>query len=379
MLGNIGDFSPDHHAIFIAEVVEILVVLVMGQTDGVAAHLLHERHILLVHFTGNGIAQTLAVLMAGGAVEGVAAPVQEEALPGVNAEAADTEPGANLVHGLTVYGQGGHSGVQIGVFHPVPQVGVIQYQPAVFAGAGKDGVVLGVQNGDSDFTLTIRPGFYFNRCLAVFGRGSDLDTGRAIIRQGKVVLVHHQQGHIPVDAAVEGEVRLLGVDPVIDGVVHLHGQGVFLLQQGGDVRPEGGIAAVVGADHRIIQHHGGAGIDPLKLQPDLLAFGVKGGTKKGFLILAAAPPVVVAAVLPVYIVPCVGQVQHNRLTARLGELPVGHQLDASAQGGFLLFLKVPGKETAQINRRAYLGRCACHKTEWFFTRSMVIPALLYSF
>ena len=35
VLGDVGDLSPDHHAVLVTEVVEVLVVLVVGQSDGV--------------------------------------------------------------------------------------------------------------------------------------------------------------------------------------------------------------------------------------------------------------------------------------------------------------------------------------------------------
>ena len=83
--------------------------------------------------------------------------------------------------------------------------------------------------------------------------------------QCDVVLVHHQQAHIPVDAAVEGEVRFLGVNAVVDAVVHPHRELVFCLQQFRDLCPEGGVAAVMGAELLTVQQYGGTGVDALEL------------------------------------------------------------------------------------------------------------------
>ena len=86
----------------------------------------------------------------------------------------------------------------------------------------------------------------------------------------------------------------------------------------------------MGAELLTVQQHGGAGVDALKLQPDLLGVGVKGGLGEGGLVGAAAALVVVAAVLPVDMVPCMGQFHRRSLAVRTGKLPVFHQLGNSA-------------------------------------------------
>ena len=141
-----------------------------------------------------------------------------------------------------------------------------------------------------------------------------------------MVFVHHQQAHIPVDAAVEGEVRFLGVNAVVDAVVHLYRELVFCLQQFRDLCPEGGVAAVMGAELLTVQQYGGAGVDALKLQPYLLLCRVVHRCCKAGAVGAAAPPVIVAAVLTVPGVPCMGQLYGSGDAVRAGELPVLHEL-----------------------------------------------------
>ena len=63
VFGNVRDLRPDNHAVLVTQVVEILVVLVMGQSDGIAAHLTHEVHILLMHFRCQCVSNAFAVLM----------------------------------------------------------------------------------------------------------------------------------------------------------------------------------------------------------------------------------------------------------------------------------------------------------------------------
>ena len=50
----------------------------------------------------------------------------------------------------------------------------------------------------------------------------DLDGHSAVFGKGKVCSGHNMQRYIAVNAAVEGEVGLLGVDGVVVAVVHIH-------------------------------------------------------------------------------------------------------------------------------------------------------------
>ena len=55
-----------------------------------------QGHVFVVHLAGDGVAQALAVLMAGNAVQRVRLAVQKEALLGVNLEAAHAKAGGGL-------------------------------------------------------------------------------------------------------------------------------------------------------------------------------------------------------------------------------------------------------------------------------------------
>ena len=326
MLGDVGDLCPDHHAVLVAQVVEILVVLVVGQPDGVGTQLPDQRHVLIVHLPGDGIAQTLAVLMAGHTVKGIGPAVEEEALLCIHREAAQAHPGGHFVHRLAVLQQTNHTGVQVGVLHAVPQVGSIQIEGSIFAFALCNGAALGVQQLHRHGAAAFHQRFYLNvGAVLLQGRG-DLHAGIAKVSQCDVVFVHHQQAHIPVDAAVEGEVRFLGINAVVDAVIHPHRELVFCLQQFRDLCPEGGVAAVMGAELLTVQQYGGAGVDALKLQPYLLLCRVVHRCCKAGAVGAAAPPVIVAAVLTVPGVPCMGQLYGGGNAVRAGELPVLHEL-----------------------------------------------------
>ena len=126
MLGDVGDFCPRHKAVFIAQVVEILRVLVVGQAHGVGAHLAQQGHILVVLFFGQCVAKTLAVLMPRCAAQAVGTTVQDKALLRVKGNRAAAEIG---FHGIAAIERGLHF-VQIRVIDAVPQVDVLELERA---------------------------------------------------------------------------------------------------------------------------------------------------------------------------------------------------------------------------------------------------------
>ena len=119
---DVGNLCPDDKTLFITQVVEILCVLVVGQPDGVGTHFQNEGHVLLHHFVGQGNAGPLAVLMAGNAAQRIAAAVQDKALLGVKLKLAAAEPG----RGLLAIVQLGRYGVEEGIVHAIPQMGIVQ-------------------------------------------------------------------------------------------------------------------------------------------------------------------------------------------------------------------------------------------------------------
>src|SRR5699024_8151636 len=101
---------------------------------------------------------------------------------------------------------------------------------------------------DLDIAFPFHPGLDVDRGIGALDGGGDLHAAAAQIAQGDVVAGDHDEAYIPVDAAVEGEVGLLGIDGIVAAVVHRHGEGVVFCQDAGDVGPEGGVAAVMVQD-----------------------------------------------------------------------------------------------------------------------------------
>ena len=79
---DIGDLGPDDDAVFVAEVIKLLRVLVVGQAQRVRAKLADDGHIGLVILVRQGVALALEILMAADAAQRIAAAVEEEALFG---------------------------------------------------------------------------------------------------------------------------------------------------------------------------------------------------------------------------------------------------------------------------------------------------------
>ena len=63
-LGDLRDLCPDHDARGVAQVVEVLVVLVVGETDRGRADFLDQREVRLHHVGGDRVADPFPVLVA---------------------------------------------------------------------------------------------------------------------------------------------------------------------------------------------------------------------------------------------------------------------------------------------------------------------------
>ena len=120
--GDVGNLGPDHQALLIAEVVEGLGVLIVGQPDGIGTHLEDQGQVLLHHLFRDGNTHPLAVLVAGDAPQRVGPAIEEETLLRVNLEFAAAK--ADRLAFAVVQRSG--EGVEVGVIQTVPQVGVFQ-------------------------------------------------------------------------------------------------------------------------------------------------------------------------------------------------------------------------------------------------------------
>ena len=325
VLGDVGDLRPDDEATLVAEVIEILVVLVVGQTDGGGTHLADQVDVLGVVLRQQGVAEAHAVLMAADAPQGILPAVEDEAPLGVHGEAAHAEAGGNGVEdGLALQKLRAH-GVHVGIPLAVPEpdllndkihslcVGGVDFQLLTLGQEGvADGLALLTGGGED-----LDPG----AAVRALHGGGHMDAGGAVGGQIEVALGNADDLHAPVQTAVEGEVRHLGIDSAVGSVVHLDADGHLVSKLCGDVAAEAGVAAVV-VDQVLAAHkHVRAGVGGGDLQEHPLPCG-QVCPVDGLFVNALAPPVVAAAVHAVDGVPGVRQVHGLDLgKAVLAELP----------------------------------------------------------
>ena len=149
--GDVGNLRPDDQAPLVAQVVEHLVVLVVGQADGVRAHLADQVNVLPVMLGLQRVADAGAILVAAHAPQGIGLPVEEEALLRVDAEGAAAEADAARVQHVRAVPQFGMAGVQVGILPPVPQMHMLDGQHGLALAGGHGGIRHGlalVQQGD---------------------------------------------------------------------------------------------------------------------------------------------------------------------------------------------------------------------------------------
>ena len=322
-----GNLGPDGKAQLVAGIVEVLTVLIVGQTDRVGAQILDDLRVLIMILSGQGIALVQPVLMAGNAAQRGSHTVDGEAAVRGDRKAAHTGVEDDLVIGLIAAVQTGGDGVEVRLVHaPQHGLGDMQSDSRVARGAHGTGnlpavgvlkdvldgkVVTGV--GDKGLHGEVR--------AAVLGRlGGDHDAGAAVIVQIKVGLGDADQVDTAVQAAVEGKVS--------GGRVHRGGVLVADLNadlivtgnaEVGDVSAEAGVAALMGHGVPAVDAHGslqGCGGD-LNIQT---AAGQRlGGRLEGAGVDCGGAQIAAVAVHAVYGVPGMGQVDGLGFTLTLGE------------------------------------------------------------
>ena len=172
---------------------------------------------------------------------------------------------------------------------------------AVFRGYGFAFAMHG--HGDS---CRILPGFhgYGSAVFFQIHNGRHLDAGCAVPEQLKMLLGYRNQPDLPVQTAVEGEVRLLRIHAVAVLVADGDLQQVPVPQLSGQLRPEGGISALVVAKFFTVQKHFTGVCSAVQFQINAVSY--RFFRRKFPRIPAGAPVIIVAAVLSVHIVPGVG-------------------------------------------------------------------------
>ena len=228
----------------------------------------------------------------------------------INSKAAAAKAGGNFVYRFAVLQQSDRQGIQVRVLRAVPQVGVFYFDVGLCIGSVRIGfchrvaihIGDGKMHGAACRCSHIRRGSH--RGVSALHGGHHLHTGSAVVVQVKVALFHAQHGYIPVNAAVEGEIRHLGIYRFIGAVVCIDHQQV-LRQNFRQLGTEGGVAAVMLGNLPTVPVDCGAAVHAVELQ--VMHRGAAqfiGGECLG--VGALASVIVVATVLAVCAVPGVG-------------------------------------------------------------------------
>ena len=172
MLGDIGDLSPDHETLLVAEIVEILIVLIVSETDGGSSHLHNEVDILCVMLGEKGVTHAKTVLMAGYTAEGIFLAVEDKSVVGIDLEASAAETVANVIKNGLALNDLDLTAIEIGILASVPEVNVFNIENNLLVG-GLDLLKLVfflVVNGVNQFlTFAELGGVYLNGNVCISG------------------------------------------------------------------------------------------------------------------------------------------------------------------------------------------------------------------
>ena len=323
--GDVRDLRPDDEAVLIAQFVEIVVVLIMSKTHGIGAELQNEGDVLLVFAPPDGIAHARPVLMAGDAAQGTDAPVEKEALLGIEGDGAQPEGMRKAGNFSAVLQKDRRERVEAGTLDPLPKVRLLDLKedfPLCRRPRGGDDLTLFVRDRPVDGTALGREDVGNTGDLpAVLLKGRDLDAA-ADGREVEAGDVLDGEDDVAVDAAEEGEVGGLRIDVIAHRIVgdDLEHGALPLGEIGRDVELESRIAALVTADEGFIEIDGGRLVDAVEGEKDALVLRVVDGGKFKC-IGAGAAEVVVFAVRAVKSIPGVRERDGLRHLARLCKQP----------------------------------------------------------
>lgn len=375
--GDIRDFGPYDDAVPVAQIIEVLVVLIVGESYRVRTHLADQRHILVVLAIAQCVADAGAVLMACDGVERVGASVEYEPAAWIDTECAHAERYGHLVHdgavaarrvgvmimvtavdvavtldantlthmsiatmqpriiaagsvvaggrlAATVTDQRNPRRIPVGVIHPIPQPHVGYRQRHLVAVALCHHQTVGVHQPHLDMHVdgVGMPCSHVHHAVDTPDRRQDPHAMPAMVIQIDMLLRHDEQPDIPIDAAVEREIGLLRIHAVVHAVVDGDLERVPCGQRVGDVGPERGVPAVMMHDMPAVQRHVGRRVHPEKLQIHALRRGIEPWHVEYPAIPARSTPVVVAPVLTVPAVPRMGQIDRRFDAVHREERPI---------------------------------------------------------
>ena len=122
MLGDIWNLSPYYHSISVAELVEVLVMLIVGKSDGVGSNFSNKGHILFVVFLCYCVTFSDSVLMAANSSQWILFSVEDETSLGINGEASEADFSFHSVQDFILFQKLYLYCVEIRILSSVPEM-----------------------------------------------------------------------------------------------------------------------------------------------------------------------------------------------------------------------------------------------------------------
>ena len=260
--------------------------------------------------------------MAANTAQRVLLAIEEKSLLRIYTEGAHTKAARNKINHLSVNKQGRLAGVKIGVFDSVPQVHLLNNDGLVGIVTRSNHLSLGILKNDRYLAiLGVVPCSDPNGSIFAANLGANGKSASAKVIHIKVVLIYNDQLNVTVDTAVEGEIRLLRINAVVFGVIHLNDHMVLCHNAVGNIGTEGRITSIVHSNRFAVENDLCRCVYACKF--DVKSFILaKGGSSKVFFVNAGTAIVVVTAILTVDIVPRVRNIYDRFGSVMVAKQPI---------------------------------------------------------
>ena len=124
-----GYFRPNHQSVAVAQVIHILILRIMCQTDGIYAHFEHNIHIFLMIQGRQSISDFCTILMTANSAKLQVFPVQKEAFIRVDRVITQAQDFLYPVGRLSILQDRSLYSITVWIFPAIPQPGLHNFQP----------------------------------------------------------------------------------------------------------------------------------------------------------------------------------------------------------------------------------------------------------
>ena len=314
VLRNIRNFSPDYKTCSVAEVIEVLAVLIVSKSDCGRAHFHNELDILSVVLGKKSVTNAESILVTGYTAKGILSAVKDETAVRIDCEGTATESCSNLIYRLAVSHKSYACGIEVRILSTVPKVNVLDLELLNLLTGGnfncsKSLAFLGVESVNECCAFFNVLGEYLNlnESIVATNDRSYLDTGSSVVIEIEVLLANNDELNVSVKTTVECEVCHLGINSGVSCVINCDGKNVFIVNMTGEVYSPCGVTAVVMTEVLTVKINVCGRVSAVNLEVVFCTCGEL-ALEEALGVVASASVVIVAAVLSVSSIPTVGKV-----------------------------------------------------------------------